>query len=155
APAMARRDPISPRSSKAIASAPLAPRHERQPLEQMHVLLVLDQRAGERWDELFRVALAQRLGADVLDHQQLEPVEQLRSRRLLLQAWYLADLVEQPQRFRDQAPLDAGEMHLDDRPHGVDVGEADVVEEAAAQERVGQLLLVVRRDDDDWPAPGF
>jgi hypothetical protein len=32
-------------------------------------------------------------------------------------------------------------MHIDDRAHGVGVvGEADVVEEAAAQESVGQLL---------------
>ena len=34
-------------------------------------------------------------------------------------------------------------------------GKADVVEEAAAQERVGQLLLVVRRDDDERPMPGL
>src|SRR5215471_19925973 len=34
------------------ALSPLAPRHERQPLEQVHVLLVLDQRAGERRDQL-------------------------------------------------------------------------------------------------------
>ena len=39
----------------------------------MHVLLVLDQRAVQRRDELLGVALAQRLRADVLDHEQLEP----------------------------------------------------------------------------------
>ena len=33
--------------------------------------------------------------------------------------------------------------------HGLGIGEADVVEEAAAQERVGQFLLVVRRDHHD------
>ena len=33
------------------------------------------------------------------------------------------------------------------------VGKADVVEEAAAQEGVRQLLLVVRGDDDDRPLP--
>ena len=42
-------------------------------------------------------------------------------------------------------------MDLDDGAHGVAVGEADVVEEAAAQERVGQFLLVVRGDDHDRP----
>ena len=40
-------------------------------------------------------------------------------------------------------------MHVDDGAHGLGVGELDVVEEAAAQEGVGQLLLVVGGDDDD------
>ncbi|MGY4326052.1 hypothetical protein ACVWWG_000466 [Bradyrhizobium sp. LB7.2] len=34
------------------------PGQERQPLEQMHVLLVLEQRAVQRRDQLARVALA-------------------------------------------------------------------------------------------------
>jgi len=34
----------------------LAPRHEREPLEQVHVLLILDQRAVQRLDQLLRVA---------------------------------------------------------------------------------------------------
>ena len=45
-------------------------------------------------------------------------------------------------------------MHVDDLLHRFLVGEADVVEEAAAQERVGQLLLVVAGDDDDRPLLG-
>jgi len=53
---------------------------------------------------------------------------------------------KQLERLRHQPLLDAGEMHIDDRAHGVGVREADVVEEAAAQESVGLLLLVVRRD---------
>jgi hypothetical protein len=40
-------------------------------------------------------------------------------------------------------------MHLDDPRHGLRVRELDVVEEAPAQERVGKLLLVVRRDHHD------
>ena len=119
----------------------------------MHVLLVLDQRAVQRRDQLLRIALAQRLRADVLDHQELQPVQQFGRGRLLLHARHFADLVEQLQRLGDQALLDAGEMHVDDRRHGVGIGEADVVEEAAAQERVRQFLLVVRGDDDDRPAP--
>ena len=55
---------------------------------------------------------------------------------------------------RHQALLDAGKMHLDDGAHGVGVGKADVVEEAAAQERVRQFLFVVGGDDHDRPAPG-
>ena len=43
-------------------------------------------------------------------------------------------------------------MHLDDRGHGVGVGKADVVEEAAAQECVRQFLLVVGGDDHDRAA---
>jgi len=58
---------------------------------------------------------------------------------------------KQLERLRHQPLLDAGEMHIDDRAHGVGVREADVVEEAAAQESVGLLLLVVRRDHDDRP----
>ena len=46
-----------------------------------------------------------------------------------------------------------GIMHLDDARHRVGVGKADVVEEAAPQEGVRQLLLVVRGDDDDRALP--
>ena len=42
-------------------------------------------------------------------------------------------------------------MDGDDPLHRLGVGELDVVEEAAAQERVGQLLLVVRGDEDERP----
>jgi hypothetical protein len=37
---------------------PLSSRHERQPLEQMHVLFVLEQRAVQRRDQLLGIALA-------------------------------------------------------------------------------------------------
>ena len=40
-------------------------------------------------------------------------------------------------------------MHADDARHGLGVGKADEVEEAPAQERVRQLLLVVAGDDHD------
>ena len=45
-------------------------------------------------------------------------------------------------------------MHIDDAAHGLAVRKTDVVEEAAAQEGVGQLLLVVAGDDDDGAMPG-
>ena len=44
-----------------------------------------------------------------------------------------------------------GIVDVDDLAHRLAVGELDVVEEAAAQERVGQLLLVVRGDHHDRP----
>ncbi|MNG90691.1 hypothetical protein D3C79_495910 [compost metagenome] len=46
-------------------------------------------------------------------------------------------------------------MHVDDLLQGVAVGEGNVVEEAAAQERVRQLFLVVGGDDDDRALPGL
>ena len=44
-------------------------------------------------------------------------------------------------------------VHVDDLAHGVGVGKADVVEEAAPEKGVGQLLLVVAGDDDDGAGP--
>ena len=43
-------------------------------------------------------------------------------------------------------------MHVDDLLHRLRVGKLDVVEEAPAQERVGQFLFVVRRDEHQRPA---
>src|ERR1700694_4309084 len=103
----------------------------------MDILFVLQQRAVQRRNELLRIALAQNLGTDVLDHQELEPIEQFRSGRLLLHSWNVADFIEQRQCLRDQALLDSGKMDLDDGAHGICVWETDVVEEATAQKRVG------------------
>src|SRR5262249_11486783 len=78
---------------------------EGKPLEQVHVLFVLEQCAVQRRDQLARVTLAQRLGADVLVEEQLDPVEQFGGRRLLLDAGHLAHVIEDLQGFRDQASL--------------------------------------------------
>src|SRR5437016_13371246 len=78
----------------------------------------------QRRNEPPRIALAQRLGADILDQQELEPVEKLRGRRLLLHPRNLADFVEQLERLGYQALLDAGEMHLHDRAHALSVAES-------------------------------
>ena len=48
----------------------LSSAQERQPLEQMHVLLVLEQRAMQRRDQFSRVALAQHFRRHVLVEQQ-------------------------------------------------------------------------------------
>ncbi len=87
--------------------------------------------------------------------EQFQPVDQLAGRGLLLEAGHLAHLVEDVHRLSDQHLLDAREMDVDDRLHRLPVGEFDVVEEAAAKERVGQFLLVVRGDDDDRPLGGL
>jgi hypothetical protein len=58
------------------------------------------------------------------------------------------------ERLLHELLLDAGEVHLDDRLHRLACRGTDVVEEAAAQERVRQLLLVVGGDEDEGPVPG-
>src|SRR3954468_19934953 len=136
-------------SSTRAGSPPLPPRHEGELLEQVHVLLVLEEGAVQRRDELPRIALAQLLGTDVLGEQELEPIEELGGRGFLPQARDLADLEEDAQALLNETALDAGVMHLDDAVHRLGVGEPDVVEEAAAQERIRQLLLVVRGDEHD------
>src|SRR5262249_15415815 len=49
----------------------------------------------------------------------------------------------------DQASLDVGEMHVDDGAHGVRIRKLDVVEKAAPQEGIGQLLLIIGGNNDD------
>ena len=134
-------------------STALAPRHEGEAFEQMHVLLVLEQGAVQRRNELLGIALAQDFRADVFDHQQLEPIQKLGGRGLLLHPRHVADLVEQLERLGHQTLLDAGKVHFDDRPHRLRVREADVVKEAAAQECVGQFFFVVGGDHHDRPPP--
>src|SRR6202021_691708 len=56
--------------------SPFAPRQKRQPLEKLHVLLVLQEGAMERRDDLARVALLEGLGVYVFFSQKLYPVQQ-------------------------------------------------------------------------------
>ena len=84
--------------------------------------------------------------------QRRDPVDQLGGRRLLAELALLAQPVELDQHLVEQRRVEVRVVHGDDPPHQRRVGELDVVEDAAAQERVGQLLLVVRGDDDDRAA---
>src|SRR3546814_5836063 len=86
--------------------------------------------------------------------EELEPIEQFAGRGLLLEPGDVADLVEDVERLADEQLLDAGEMDVDDRLHRLAARKSDVMEEAAAQERVWQFLLVVRGDDDDRAIEG-
>src|SRR5437762_5790846 len=128
-------------------------RHEGDPFEQVHILLVLEQGAVERRNHDLLVGAAKRLGRDVLGEQELEPVEELGSRRFLLQARHFAQLEENLQRFLEQNLLQSREVNVDDARHRLLVRESDVVKEAAAQKRVGQLLFVVAGDHDQGPMP--
>src|SRR5271169_1057530 len=103
----------------------------------MDVLLVLEQRAVERRNELLRIIAAQSLGRDILGEQQLDPVEQLQGGRLFLEAGRLAHLEERRERLAQQLALQPRKMHIDDARHRGLVRKADVVKEATAQERVG------------------
>src|SRR6185437_7849179 len=126
------------RNRRNFKSATLAPAfaamEKGKPLEELHILLVLQECAVERRDELGGIALAQGFGRDAVDEQQLDPVEQFRGRGLLLQARHLAHLVEEGERVAQQILLQARIMHVYDARHGVAIGKADVVEETAAQE---------------------
>ena len=101
---------------------------------------------------VLRVLGAQRLGRDVLGQQQLQPVEQFARSTASS-----SGPAPRAARRRPPAPraagrcLRSGKCTSTMRVHRLLVGEADVVEEAAAQEGVRQFLLVVRGDDDDRP----
>src|ERR1700722_19855827 len=140
-----------PGSTKSHYALPLPAAQEGQLLEQVYVLLVLEQCAVQRRDQFLDVALAQRLGRNVLIEQKLEPVEEFGSGRLLFQPRRLAQREERPHGFLDQPRLDRRIVRFDNPAHRLGVGKADVMKEATAQEGVGQLLLVVGGDDDDGP----
>src|SRR5690606_1490856 len=91
---------------KAPSSARIAAGEEGQPLEQVDVLFVLQQRAVQRRDHLFRVALRQDGRIDVLVDKELDPVDQLRGRRLLTEPRHLTHVVEDAERLIEQPLLE-------------------------------------------------
>src|SRR5438067_297894 len=91
------------------ALAALAAVQKGKPLEQLHILLVFKQCAVQGRDQLFGVARAQHLGRDVLDEQQLDPVEQFGGRWLLLQSRHITHIEEDRQRLMHEVVLQAGE----------------------------------------------
>src|SRR5207253_3442979 len=90
-PRLWRRPTRQRRKKTRLGACALASVQKRQALEQMHVLFILQQGAVQGRDQLCRVACPQHLGGNVLDEQELDPVEQLRSRRFFLQSKNLAD----------------------------------------------------------------
>ena len=46
-------------------------------------------------------------------------------------------------------------MNFDDGVHGLAIRKLDIVKKAAAQKRVGQLFLIITRDDNDWSLHRF
>src|SRR5256885_4156198 len=106
-------------------------RHEDEALEQVHVLLVLQQRAVQRRDDGLAVLGPQGVGRDVLGEQKLQPVEQLRGRGLFFEAGHFAHLEENLERFAKERFLEPRKVHLHDLLHRFLLGEADVVEKTA------------------------
>src|SRR5258708_5448032 len=92
-----RKKPVNIAAAARSGSAALAPREEGQALEQMHVLLVLEECAVERRDHGLGVLGPDRVRRQILDEQQLQPVQELGRARLLLQAGHLAQLEERRQ----------------------------------------------------------
>ena len=86
--------------------------------------------------------------------QRADPVDELRGGGLLAQLGLLAQPVELDQHLIEELGIEVGMMDGDDLAHQRHVGELDEVEDAAAQERVGQLLLVVRGDEHDGSVLG-
>src|SRR5437870_5105412 len=124
-------------------------RHEDKTLEEMDVLLVLEQRAVQRRDDGLAVLGPQGVGRDVLGEQELQPVEQLRGRGPLFEAGHFAHLEEHLERFAKQRFLEPRKVHFHDLLHRFLVGEAYVMKETTPQKGVGQLLFVVRGDEND------
>src|SRR5688500_7302602 len=124
-----RKNRISMALRRGSARTTGAPVQEDELFEKVHVLLVLQERAVERWNRSLGVVGTQRLGRNVLGEQQLEPVEQFRGGGLLLEAGHVADPVEGAECLGQQLALEPGEMHADDTLHRLGIGEADVVEE--------------------------
>ena len=92
----------------------LPARHEGQPLEQMHVLLVLQQRAVQFRQAVLTISL-QILWRQILGQQQLQPIQHFAGGGFFLQPRRLANLKELRQRGGQQRRFDIGEMHLHNR----------------------------------------
>src|SRR6266852_4315038 len=105
---------------------------EQQLLEQLHVLLVLEQRAIQRRDQLLRIVAAQGLGRNVLGHEELDPIQEFGGGRLLLQTRRVANLEERRQRLVQQIALQVRKVHVDDLRHRGRIRKADIVKKTAS-----------------------
>jgi hypothetical protein len=129
--------------------------HEYQFFKERYVLLILQQRAHQRGHRDFVVFGLQHLSRNVFGHQQFDPIEQLGSGWLFLDARQVAHIVKRLHRCAEQLFLEGWEMHVHDLLHGLRFWEFDVVEKAAAQKSIGQLFFVVGGDEDQGACFGF
>ena len=134
-------------------TAARAAMHEHQLLEQVHVLLVLEQRAVQGRQRLLRIVAAQRLGRMSSATSSLS-----QSSSSEVDGFFFSPGVSRSSKNAASASASSscfsrGKCTSTMRAHRRLVREADVVEEAAPQEGVGQLLLVVAGDDHERPVP--
>src|SRR3546814_2735166 len=104
----------------------LAAVDEGEALEQHHVCLVLEESAVERRDQRLDVPRTEHVERQVLVHEQLQPVEKLGRRRLLLEARNVPDLVEDGERLAHQFLLALGEVHIEYGLHPLPIRGPDI-----------------------------
>ena len=112
-------------------------------LHRRDVLVLFEQHAGKG------NVLCDARGIDAAELERAEPVHQLARGGLFLDAVDRAQPIEGLHRLCEQRFVELVKVDADDLRHLLLRGEGDVVEDAAAQEGVGQLLFRVGRDDDD------
>ena len=106
-------------------------------LDGRDVLVLFEQHADER--DLLRDAR----GIDARKLERADPVHQLGRGGLFLHRVDRAEIVERLHRLREQRLVELVEVDADDLFHLLLIGKIDIVEDAAAQEGVGQLLFRV------------
>ena len=87
--------------------------------------------------------------------ERADPVDKLGCRGFFLHRVDRADIVKRLHRVHQKRLVDMIKVDADDLFHLLLVGEFNIVEDAAAQERVRQLLFRVRGDDDDGTVLGL
>ena len=100
-------------------------------------------------DEAEKARRVDTLRHQIAELERAEPVDQLARGGLFLDAVDRAQPIEGLHRLCEQRFVELVKVDADDLLHLLLRGEGDVVEDAAAQEGVGQLLFRVGRDDDD------
>src|SRR5690606_33906824 len=80
--------------------------------------------------------------------QQTQPIQKFRGGRFLLQTRDVTQGKEGVQGAGQDVAAQIGVVHGHDLFHGLALGKADVMEETAAQEGVGQVFFVIGSSDD-------
>src|SRR5690606_7943885 len=94
------------------------------------------------------IQLVQSIGRNVVGQQQTQPIQKFRGGRFLLQTRDVTQGKEGVQGAGQDVAAQIGVVHGHDLFHGLALGKADVMEETAAQEGVGQVFFVIGSNDD-------
>src|SRR5690625_1550153 len=119
---------LKPKHQKSKDSEYLA--HVRsQPLQQAKVLLIFDEGPNHGWQGPFIGGQAVRV--NVCAQEQLQPIQEFRSRGLFFQAWCIAQCVKSFECGLQDISAYRWEMDMHYFLHDLWVGKLDVVEKAA------------------------